>query len=227
MKRAILIILTLATVTNAFAQVPEGRMVETIKKDGYFFIPESALKDSVLAVVHQFYRPDKKIKNKKVFEFYWHSSCNDGSYKLTITPEQIYFSSGHDNPNPNYLFWVQGISDIQYRQIAKFLRAKAPKGFKDLSNPYPERYVFYDENYKEDITIPDDWTDEQQNEFHQKCDSAIRGQLIKIYTVFNSMIESEEDKLVVLSKVDMEKTTPKHFGYNKAELEMWVNMRVK
>lgn len=86
------ILFTCWPLSDAFAQgKAKPILVATLDRRDYFFIPKNALADSVDGIIYQ----DKVIRkvplNNRLIEIYLFSSCNDGDYKLTITPEQIFF----------------------------------------------------------------------------------------------------------------------------------------
>jgi hypothetical protein len=47
----------------------------------------------------------------------------DGDFMLVVHPKQLFLRSGHNNPNPNYVYWVEQLSEGQYTQLVKFLDA--------------------------------------------------------------------------------------------------------
>ncbi|RAK65738.1 hypothetical protein [Hymenobacter edaphi] len=49
--------------------------------------------------------------------FSWPFTSIDGQLGLYITRRQIYLQSGHNNPNPNHLYWVQNITPVQFQAI--------------------------------------------------------------------------------------------------------------
>lgn len=99
--------------------------INTIDRGDYFYIPQAAFSDSIDAVLFQDKGLSRVHPNKRPVVFSWYSNCNDGNYNLTITPEQIFFSSGHDNPNPNYLYWIVDISKEQFEAINEGVRKSA------------------------------------------------------------------------------------------------------
>ena len=61
------------------------------------------------------------------YEVMWNSNEIDGSYRLIIGPEQIHLASGHNNPNPNHIFWVTSSTEALFRTaIIAFAKAKKP-----------------------------------------------------------------------------------------------------
>jgi hypothetical protein len=207
-------------IARAEAEIIEGNwLVEAITKDGYFFIPETALVDSVKAVVRPFYHPDKKLKNKRMFEVSWHPGCLDGGYNITITPEQIFFSTSHDNPNPPKLHWVQNITQDLYAEIAKSFKTNAPTDFEDYSEYSAELYSFLDKNAIGSLPNHPQPTEGQMKFACQNYDSLNMEQIKKVYAVLNSMIAKEKSKIVVPTQEEMDEIIPKFFGSSKKDLQ--------
>jgi hypothetical protein len=46
-------------------------------------------------------------------EMVWWSDYLDGHLWIVVTNRHIYIHSGHDNPNPNYLYWVGPSTEVQ------------------------------------------------------------------------------------------------------------------
>lgn len=197
-------------------------IVATVDKGDYFYIPKAALADTVKGVYYQL-KIDKKVnRNKRPIQFYWISTCNDGYYNLTITPEQIIFSSSHDNPNPNYLFWVVDIDTSQYRQINNGLQRKPPQGFENLSKNYRQSLtVFYDNKFKDTFPIPDEWTDSIMEKHDVYCQSQIKRQLERYFSVLNSYIADTTKKVVIPS----DNLKSKYFSYSRNEIYDWLPVR--
>lgn len=194
-------------------------IAETIDKGDYYFIPKSALADSIRAIYFQLKIDRKANIDMRPIEFYWNSTCNDGSYNLIITPEQIFFSSSHDNPNPNFLFWVIDIDTLQFRQIRNGLQQKSLKGFNDFSKNYGESVtVLYDSRFKDTFKIPDEWTDAILKRHEVHCDSQIRCQLERYLSIINGYI-SNPTKKILLPKTQMK---PKFFSFSINTIYDWL-----
>src|SRR5687768_2442459 len=140
------------------AQTPGKVVIEsTVDKGDYIYIPKSALADSVRKIVYQPKIGKRTNPNKRPINFYWISTCTGGYYNLTVTPEQIFFSSSHDNPSPDFLFWVIDLDSSQFRQIRNGLQQRPPVGFENLSEYYNHSLtVFYDKKFKDTFSIPDE-----------------------------------------------------------------------
>jgi hypothetical protein len=69
-----------------------------------------------------------KVENQKAtfLKIYWSAPSIDGDYFFMITKKQVILTSGHENPNPNFLFWFTDINEKQYEEIVDMLdRSKA------------------------------------------------------------------------------------------------------
>jgi hypothetical protein len=225
--RIILLIIFCSTILNLLAQTKNKFVIaETIDKKDYFYIPKTALADTVKAILYQD-KVNKKINpNKRPIEFYWISTCNDGYYNLTITPQQIFFSSSHDNPNPNFLYWVIDIDSLQYKQIKKGLEQKPPYGFENLSKNYRQSLtVFYDKKYKDTFSIPEKWTDTIVQHRDLYCKAQIKAQLDRYSSIVNSYIIDTKMKVQFPTDEQAEKMRPKYFSFFKQELYDWVPVK--
>jgi hypothetical protein len=62
-----------------------------------------------------------KIENQSKFylTISWPAPSIDGDFVFTVTKKQVILTSGHENPNPNYLFWFIDINEKQYEQIVR------------------------------------------------------------------------------------------------------------
>ncbi|WP_462220302.1 hypothetical protein [Ferruginibacter sp.] len=224
MKAAFIIIIFFFIVSlNLIAQTKSKYIfVKTIDKKDYFYIPQSAFSDSVNGVIYQDKTLSKVALQKKCFRFFWNSICNDGSYYLTITPEQIYFSSGHDNPNPNYLFWVINITNSQYQLLKKTFFKQTPEGFSKNAEYNPIYY--FDEKYVDTFSIPENWTDSILKIESIYCENQIKTQLVRYFSLINSYIKEPSKKINFLEN---KKVRQKYFSSSKQEIIDWMPKKIK
>lgn len=221
------VLLAYCPIFQAFAQTrTKPNLATTLDRGDYFFIPKSALASSVDGIVYQ----DKTLRKVPVTNrpiiIYWFSTCNDGSYNLTITPEQIFFSSSHDNPNPNRLYWVITIDRTRYESIRRGLSGSPPKDFLDLSKIVQPPGLFKDESttsYRDkfnDLTsIPANWSDVKRAAY---CKAQIKHKLDSYFSLLNSYTLSSREKLAY-PKSD----SPKLFSYFKEEIIDWLPVKIK
>jgi len=212
---------------QAFAQATTAHSIATtLDRGDYFFIPKGALANSVEGVVYQ----DKTLRNVLVknrpIQLYWSSICNDGYYNLTITPEQIFFWSSHDNPNPNYLFWVISIDRNRYEIIREGLAKNTPKNLLNLSKVVQAPGMFIDKStasyrdkFRDLNSIPDNWPGSKRAAY---CEAQVKNKLEAYFTLLNSYI-SDSHKKLAYPKSD----SPKLFCYSKEELIGWLPVKIK
>ncbi|MGI4972376.1 MAG: hypothetical protein ACRYGH_25825 [Janthinobacterium lividum] len=212
---------------HAAAQATSGPILTTtLDRGDYFFIPQNALADSIDGIVYQ----DKTLRKVPITNrpiiIYWFSICNDGSYKLTITPEQIFFASGHDNPNPNHLYWVITIDRNRYEAIRRGLAKNPSKNLLDLSKIAQAPGMFKDKStvsyldkFRDIGSTPDGWSDAERNSY---CEAQIKNKLDAYFNLLNSYILSSQGKL------DYPKSnSPKLFSYFEEEIKYWLPMKTK
>lgn len=216
MKIQLIILLLLLSTYNFYAQ---NLIIKTIDRGNYNYIPKLAFSDSVGGIEHVDFRL-RNVNEKKEFVIYWNSLCTDGSYDLTITPEQIYFSTSHDNPSPNLLFWVIEIDSTQYNCIKNGLINNLPERFINYSYNYDGSYIFLDTSYRENIIIPENWIDEKLEKFDIYCKYLIEKQLKQYTVIFNNYIQCENKSIILPFIIDYEKV--KYFYWNRKELQNWI-----
>lgn len=93
-----------------------------------------------LIVIDPFDTMDVKEEYKTRYAISWPSPSIDGSLYLVISRRQVWLLSGHDNPNPNELFWVADITEDQYRGVEDMIR-RDNKDFEDFTGE--SRFVRY------------------------------------------------------------------------------------
>ncbi|MDF2188095.1 hypothetical protein [Paraflavitalea sp. CAU 1676] len=213
---SLMLVALLLSVEGLYGQTSDRPViVETVDRGSYFYIPPSALADSVHGVSHPTMIDNKTGRKTRPIEFNWNSDCTDGYYILSITPAQVYFSSAHDNPNPNFLFWVIDIDSTQFDQISRGLRKNPPKGFKNVSKYYSgSKTVFNDIQFRATFQLPNEWTDSTKEQFDQNCKAQIKSQLDRYLSILNSYI-SDSARKISLPVVIMQR---KYFGYSASEL---------
>ena len=242
-QRSFLLISLLALTTYNFAQTESHEerkdpsknrlvIVTAVDKGDYFYIPQSAFLDTVDAVLYQDKTLLKVTPDNRPVKLSWTSPCNDGDYILTITPEQIFFSRGHENPNPNYLFWSANISRNQFNLITHGIRNEMPQGFIDLTAPQSDsffvdesEYLFFQKTFSEPCLIPKVWNKHTQDKFSACCDSTISRQLASYFKILNSYIPVDREEVQLPNSQEWLKRFPKYFSYFEEEIHDWLGMR--
>jgi hypothetical protein len=208
-------------------------LVNTIDKGDYFYIPHACLSDSVDAILFQNKTLLKVDPDNRPIEFYWSSRCIDGEYILTVTPQQIFFSTGHENPNPNFLFWIMDISKKQFQFISKGIREKTPKYFID-SNAQQDagsfqdqhEYLYFQENFHEPCLMPKAWNKNTELHFSTCCDSTISRQLTLYFRILNNYIPADSDKLKLSNIQKSRGKFPIYFSSFEEDIHDWIGVRL-
>ena len=164
---------------------------EVVYKESYNYIPISYLTDTnTFGIFYPLIINEKGMisqNGEKEFVIFWYSMCTDGRYDLTITPEQIYLTSRHENPNPNYLFWVHPINNAIYQHILN--------GFQKNNI---ERWYF-DSSYNEEKFLPIKIESIENEEYEtwnwDNCDSLLEAQVDKFFLLMNEFIPNKSQKL--------------------------------
>ncbi len=61
----------------------------------------------------------EKQEKKVGFKVLWYSYTDEGRFSLVVNPRQMYLRTGHDNPHPNYLFWLNSITPEIYSKLSE------------------------------------------------------------------------------------------------------------
>lgn len=178
---------------------------ETIvtNKSGYYYYPDSVLGHSI-KYIRRVHALDSGEIDTQTITFYWASGCNDGSFNLNITPRQISLTSGHDNPNPNYLFWVIPCDSLFHHKLKLALYQKVPTGFQSTYLPLH----FFDSTYNSMNQYMGE-SEAAQDSFWQACDVEMEGQLIRYFNLMNRLVHDDKSKALPPTKAFRESFTPK------------------
>lgn len=102
---------------------------------GYFLLP-----DDILSGKYEYAFGWFQTENRQnVISFYWDSWQIDGRYTLRFSPKQMVLYSGHENPNPDYIYWSADITEEQF----KVLKAIPQFEYKWLSDEKTSRDLSY------------------------------------------------------------------------------------
>lgn len=189
-------------------------IVNAIDRGDYIVIPPAALRPDVVGIVYPAKPSRKAASNNIPIEFFWNSACTDGQYRVTITPEQVYFSDGHDNPNPSRLYWVITITRPQYEAIKRTLAHQRPVGFRDLSKENSGISLLYKSTAQDLASFPSGWTDAQYNAY---CGSERSKHLVAIFKLLNAALAPTGNTLR-----QPPKNTPRLFSFTREEIIDWL-----
>ena len=186
----------LSIFTESFSQVNSNKTKSIIRKIGYDYIPIEYLKDSTIIGLTHYLEIPTKAKKVKSFTFLWNSNCIDGRYYMKVTPEQIYLYSGHENPNPNHLYWVLNI-----RKGVLNILAKNYRKMKDLDCCSES---CFDEKFSEEkYSII-------------KCDKLRLMQIDKFIETINILIFDPKLKIDLSQRIEPRNTL--YYGYSEHQI---------
>ena len=220
-RQTIIILITATFCKVGFAQNSFGDL-KVFKAEFDSINKASVIPDSIFSMqvdfIHLTFPADTiKTKEKYGYEIRWPSTYIDGSLVLTVTKRQIYLRSGHDNPNPNYLYWFANINDEQYKIIERKINAD-----KDLFKEEPSEYNLYKQLYyqkfKSEKGIPKKWTKKNQDKYYKDW-------LAKKYMNTDDLISFFDNGLTVnqiipfLTKDDFENNNPVRIVFSEEDYE--------
>jgi hypothetical protein len=123
----------------------------------------------------------------------------DGYYTVAIHPNQIFLRTSHDNPNPNWVYWAEPLSDAQYASIAVFLETYKGRVFSRNGLPEFPGYKNYNllKPHKSPPIPQRRVSDEAQKELNRKAEAAGLHNFQRVLRELNRAIPEEEAKLSV------------------------------
>ena len=183
-------------------------------RSGYHYIPVEVLQsDSVNRLVWAEELPAKSSEITS-FTIFWHSGCIDGSYNITVTPEQIYLHSGHDNPNPNYLYWAYPIKADAFQMLYRQLETNSLPWKKYQRE---QHLSFWDSACPPEYTeVPDEWTDSASAAFSIMCEEKRHEAVRKVMSELERLYG---DKFVMVAALT-EPLVPIPVGWSLGMIEM-------
>ncbi len=193
MRPLLILILTLFFTISLYSQTDNADSLKilNVQVDSVFkvkIIPENALNGNFDLLVTGF----SKDFNKNKIEISWSSNYIDGRYVLIITPRQIYLRSNHDNPNPNYLYWLTDISEKQFLLIKDYL----DKSESNLIHAYTSKnsncLTYFFEKAKIEKPRKNKWTNKRYDNF------------LTVINFINKPLTSSKERILVPNKNDFE-----------------------
>lgn len=220
MRAALALIVFLLAAPIIYAQ-DRYRIATTELRNGYRYIPPSAVADTTDGVLDTYSLWE--TRDKKEIRLSWFSDCTDGSYNLAITPEQIFFYSSHENPNPNSLYWVAPLSPDHYGLI----RSKFSKQKRLRTGPTMNNYrVWFKKGQA--TKFPTWWDDaSMKNGQDTFCSNALMNHLDRYIEELNGCIPANSQVRPLPHPSALMETTPKPFYLNREELIDRLNSRRK
>lgn len=110
----------------------------------------------------------------------------DGDFMLVVHPKQLFLRSGHNNPNPNYVYWVEQLSEDLYVKLVKFLDAYKGQVFRrDRWSQWPGYTLFILRNPQISPQPPDRMTPAGESSWRLRSNAAVNSNLRRILRELN------------------------------------------
>lgn len=201
------------------AQVAENR-IRIIHADfdinyGVQVVPFDALTGNYDGVIIPFNIDTSGVKVKTCLSISWSSISIDGGYSIEINPKQIYLRSNHDNPNPNYLFWIDSLSVEQFLIIKKSLNSMNRHKFNKYNNEFEFSQSY---GFKEFI---------QEKYFRGEYEDRSYDNLSKLLNLINKSIKNAKLEIKIPSRKDFDNIKPILISYSDKELEEYLEQRAR
>jgi hypothetical protein len=118
----------------------------------------------------------------------------DGDFNFVVHPTQVFLVSSHNNPNPNFVYWVCAITKDQYAAIVARLDRGAPAGIVAETQLQMPGYTLF--QLRAPVESP--WmkannpTPEQWRVWEHRSDAAVNKNLSRIVALLNREIGEAE-----------------------------------
>jgi hypothetical protein len=201
---SVILILIIAVVVKAqdtidimYMNVDDTINVYNCKQDSVYcmsLIPENILDLKYDFIVINFELDTIGISKEKIYNICWPSPYIDGDFQIEVNPRQIYLITGHNNPNPSFVYWVKNINIEVYSKIEKAL--KDSSNFKE-SVSYSQYVIVSYKDYIPEIEFTnDEWTNSEwlqyENDYYEKSYMNFS----KIIEIFNNELSNSE-KIII------------------------------
>ncbi len=121
--------------------------------NGITVFPENALTNEFDIIITGFNKLEPS--SESIIEISWFSSYIDGTYCFVITPRQMYLRSHHNNPNPNFLYWLEKSDILDFKLIKEHFDNS--KQFERVNTNSRPGYIYYFTNYLDENYVNDNW----------------------------------------------------------------------
>jgi hypothetical protein len=153
--------------------------------------PENSLTSDFDIIITGFNK--EETDNKSMIEISWFSSYIDGTYCFVITPRQMYLRSHHNNPNPNYLYWLKKSDSLNYKLIKKHFDSS--KQFESVNIRSRTGQIYSFTNHLDEYYVNDNW----ENKMYENLNYLI--------LEINEAIEQTERKIELPSEKQLWQTS--------------------
>jgi hypothetical protein len=117
----------------------------------------------------------------------------DGDFMLVVHPTQLFLRTGHNNPNPNYVYWVEQLSEGQYTRLVRFFDKYSARLFRrERSVSWPGYTVFTLTNPRISPHRPERMTNDTEAAWQSTSDAAVNSNLRRILRELNRGLSQDE-----------------------------------
>jgi hypothetical protein len=121
----------------------------------------------------------------------WNEPAIDGDFMLVVHPTQLFLRTGHNNPNPNYVYWVEHLAEDQYATLVTFLDAYRGQLLqRNRWDHWPGYGLFTLKNPHISPTLPQRMTPGGEASWQAKFDAAVNSNLRRILSELNRGLPS-------------------------------------
>ena len=173
-------------------------------------IPDNIFSLKADGLVMHLHQRKNVTEPQLTFDIEWPSLYDEGSADLIVTQKQIILTSGHNNPNPDYLYWFTDINKQQYQAITFSLKA--------------HRYLF--EEYK-DITdfykrlAYKAYLPEKSHLSYKDSGNKRYLNTRRLITLFNQVLK-QKDQIVIPDKKTFQRQSPLITAFNASEINDFI-----
>jgi hypothetical protein len=155
-------------------------------------IPDNVLTGEFDLLITGFEKESNKKINTNIIEISWSSMYVDGRYILVITPRQIYLRSSHDNPNPNFLYWVTASSNKQFELIKHYLEKQTDNGIRNYSSENSTCLTYFFDKAEIEKYKRNNWTNKRFDNF------------LTLMNLINEPLEENGEQILIPSRNDFD-----------------------
>lgn len=220
MRQQKLTLLLLFLALGLFSQVPEYDSLKIVyakydSADKIQLIPTNALSGDKDFLIIGFDYDTIEVTEKKAIEISWPSFYIDGRYDLVITPKQIYLRSEHENPNPNFLYWITNINREQFELIKTYLNEQNNNKLHKYENKFSYRQSFFYNSYIKENFVKENWTDMQYENFS------------RIVDLINNPLKSKNKTIKIPNISNFKSIKPLRLIFGLEEIDSQVIIKIK
>lgn len=180
-------------------------------------LPYEALNGNFDILVEGFHYEENPKEHRRGYKICWPSAVISGNNVLYINHRQIYLRTEHDNPYPDFLYWIINISQEQYKIIEKAILKMVNT---ELTNKTADNYFYNTFIYNEAIEeepIPYEWTYNEIIKHKEDYKKKLFLNFRDILKSFNEFLRSDDLQILVPTFKEFCKVKPIRTLYFREE----------